>query len=1604
MASEYLMAILKSTVGVEEKREEGDGPPSAPPSFCPSSKNSSVGDFEDLDHRKESYTLFEEDTMGGVRSPGAARGRTVKEFEDQLTSLKKENFNLKLRIYFLEEKMGVNFNLNSDNIVKQNVELKVNLANLHSEANEKHKLLGEAVAALEIQDEELVKSRELIKTKEEEISQLQQELESVRLQLQDVRSFNNTETVSCDSGRRSEPEYQFATEFIPVVDSKEHRFGYSDLEKHQSQLANYVYDKAENLRLQIDSLQKDCELKDQTIESLNQELSSVNGRLIDFAQQVKEYEEKLAAQHQKVNLLVTKVQEEQKEKQKLKTQLAAVNQKFSIVKFEMEQEREELQRDRKSLERANMMLEMRVANLESKNRKQGEVMTEQLMKLERAAAEAKKNQELAVSCAPTEQSDHSNTDARFISVPDPETPKRFAQEGALHLQIESFGRAADKGVSASKNSLPSTPDGQNLSTFEHLLSSNMSGDTQMKIRSKFLSVKKDFEAQKQKIVTLKSDQLKACAIIKNMIAYQNKAKEEIAELKKAKKDLERELESVVSQPQKDKASIPLQAIKKSELNVESSVTSPANEGGDHMDHGYDDGARECPAGRRDLPNVVVDNEIVDQYKRLVSELEAKIEVLVETLKEKDSQMQYIRSQYDEVLKTLEEKENRITDLQIELLAGGDKNYNVDKSMLEKGDSGSEKHSTFYKQEMEEKNKEIERLNTELKKCTCYLQEIVNKELWEKNREIEKLHKKQESSSEVIKLKKELSFKESQLRLLKDKIDELGLDIKIPAGEEGLEFKDLSSPKRNMQNIKVLQDQLKAAKEEKRFFEERVTVLEQLDQEKEDLRVQLERSEQLRIETNDVCAALSSRLEELAVFLDSLLKQKSVLGLLGSAKNRKLREIISSSLDMSRSFNMSQLGNPDQSLAQLSNITAFLNGSVFQQLSLADEEALEDVEGHLSILPDNISLTYENHLYKKSNENERGNEEVIAALRQQVVNLKTELQVRDNELNRLQGDRESGVDRLSDSDGDNGAVQGFNLTPKSSSGTLKALRSEVNSESEAWSEPDRAVSRARIGLNRSIPVAHIPGSRYNHGESTEDEFFTPSKRRSTLIELSQDVHRLQQELDLKSEQFVENAVIYRQELEKLQSEAQESGEKFARAEVERAAALEKVAQLQRELDLVKEECKQSLLGKDKEMNNKINQLEMEKQRIMEESEAYAKQMLEALEKVKALEEYTNHMETKLRKEYEESVITKLKNAEETFAQKLKSVEEKCDAELKIAQENIKIIQEEYAKDYVRKSEAEKLSKELADLKSEVHSYEETIITYRELETTVQQYKKQIASLQADLDTTTALCCQLEKDNAEIGQEKLHLKDTVSQLKAKYEEQTAALQKQKSNLELRVSELESCNAELHNRLIKAQTSRFSLGLNATLPATIASAKPYIRQFSDHTYNSSEETADESHGFAFNKTPQDNLVLQPAAAEADRVESNSSPDLGIESDHGRFSSLETNGNNIIRPLLPTIELTESMNNLFDSQNIDPDANKSAHHCCQKSREIAEENNELKRKLHRMKTALEETATQLKVANQKKKLVEKNICKQLHKTSEVLRKAKVNLDSGSESDVLRS
>uniref|UniRef100_A0A3Q3Q9E1 Uncharacterized protein n=1 Tax=Monopterus albus TaxID=43700 RepID=A0A3Q3Q9E1_MONAL len=67
----------------------------------------------------------------------------------QITALKKENFNLKLRIYFMEERMQQKCDDSTEDIFKMNIELKVELESMKRELAEKQELLVSASKALE---------------------------------------------------------------------------------------------------------------------------------------------------------------------------------------------------------------------------------------------------------------------------------------------------------------------------------------------------------------------------------------------------------------------------------------------------------------------------------------------------------------------------------------------------------------------------------------------------------------------------------------------------------------------------------------------------------------------------------------------------------------------------------------------------------------------------------------------------------------------------------------------------------------------------------------------------------------------------------------------------------------------------------------------------------------------------------------------------------------------------------------------------------------------------------------------------------------------------------------------------------------------------------------------------------------------------------------------------------------------------------------------------------------------------------------------------------------------------------------------------------------
>ncbi|XP_072177099.1 uncharacterized protein [Diadema setosum] len=110
----------------------------------------------------------------GRMSP--VRAHTMKEYEQQISELKKENFSLKLRIYFMEERIQQKFEDNDD--ITTNIELKVEVESLKKELTEKQQLLVKASNAVEsLAHEKEVLAEKQTEDKEDALNHLREQLE-----------------------------------------------------------------------------------------------------------------------------------------------------------------------------------------------------------------------------------------------------------------------------------------------------------------------------------------------------------------------------------------------------------------------------------------------------------------------------------------------------------------------------------------------------------------------------------------------------------------------------------------------------------------------------------------------------------------------------------------------------------------------------------------------------------------------------------------------------------------------------------------------------------------------------------------------------------------------------------------------------------------------------------------------------------------------------------------------------------------------------------------------------------------------------------------------------------------------------------------------------------------------------------------------------------------------------------------------------------------------------------------------------------------------------------------------------------------------------------
>lgn len=449
-------------------------------------------------------------------------------------------------------------------------------------------------------------------------------------------------------------------------------------------------------------------------------------------------------------------------------------------------------------------------------------------------------------------------------------------------------------------------------------------------------------------------------------------------------------------------------------------------------------------------------------------------------------------------------------------------------------------------ELENKKCEIEKLNGDLKKRTYNLQELVNKELWDKNRQIEKLEKRlnsiiENNELEVMSLNQQISARDQQLKILQEKVGELGITANMPLSlmQGGLtrtpeldrtdELENLSG-----EDVVGLKALLKKSSDEKKYLYRKVDELKErlrntperdcgsrtvwnLKAECVRAKEQAEKAEIFRREAAEVCGLLTVRLEELAGFLDSLLTNRDSLSGVSQKRRQAIKQAVDQSRELSRHLSLSFANRPseDSSLPWNSEEESCGDGLNEKFKSLLAESPKSSPE----LAKESISRSRDKVISEQS--------AMISRLREQLKVLNQQIKQRDIELSHCQTEKSKLCDtnRTDILDLDTQYDITFNVSNKSEaevcnassdgSGvkrrpeTVEISRFEKScqkilvvpdgkwkntavpqgsheaSESESWSEPDRNVSLARMGRIEDTAVSVSVRSLKCDSESSEE---------------------------------------------------------------------------------------------------------------------------------------------------------------------------------------------------------------------------------------------------------------------------------------------------------------------------------------------------------------------------------------------------------------------------------------------------------------------------------------------------------------------------------------
>ncbi|XP_070158297.1 centrosomin isoform X4 [Polyergus mexicanus] len=813
---------------------------------------------ENLPEDKTGATMARSGSSGGGSGGGGGGvvyGRTIKEYEDELSNLKKENFQLKLRIYFLEEKNPTRSGISSsdEDIIKTNVELKDELEKLRKELMEKQVLLNQAATAFKLYEEQKATTRDqyqqLLETEREKVTKLERELAELREGELDASAFyKETFGITSEQALKNAEKLRQMEEMVASLEAEvkqttvtleEERYWAEELENERDQFR-------EQLDMQTQLREKEDYDRVRSIEKLREEVKELKEELLKRDSIVQQYKDDL---NERDRLL--------KQKNTLLEEKCRMYEEINQVSEKRKKQIIQLRTSVKTRDDA-------LAEINNKHRAL-------LSQCENYGKRSPPNSPFAVTSLGT---------AEYLSL--------FVGQNKTKYDGAYDHESSTRENSASLNS----PLGGDGKEFRQLIKELEERDNELKRQEetrkqlilKLCNAQKQIENLEQKLKKLEGEYEKAIRAIQGFVEREQHLQDIYSRKEQRILELETEL-------RKGRNSYDLVSSK--DLGVKNTDNS---ENGSCEQQRFEEMESKINDLRDQIETIKAEKSLLEKRTQVESE------ELQERLHDKEQRIEILETEKQIIMEELKDKIAELDKLK------HDETNSVNEVTSTDHHNDTPRRDELLEQlnqrnaEIEEKNRKIEQLTKELQMTTQNLQKLVNTELWSKNKEIAKLHNHMTASyghdrsrnkSETVQ-----EADNSQLTNLIRELNEIG--VKVNFVDETVQIIYING--NETVNVKTLDEYVQRLNNQRNDLEKEVDYLKWLKLvAKPDIAAEIDGCGNETERAKKYCELLRTHLKDLVKFMKEMLQSADCADTVGNEHKKIVLDVLLSSKILSNDF-------------------------------------------------------------------------------------------------------------------------------------------------------------------------------------------------------------------------------------------------------------------------------------------------------------------------------------------------------------------------------------------------------------------------------------------------------------------------------------------------------------------------------------------------------------------------------------------------------------------------------------------------------------------------------------------------------------------------------